>query len=353
MNRRFLPTLDRRSVTLILLALLGAALALVFALPHRWTDYEHRDYATYWLAGRMVLDGADPYSSSAIAAAAHKLSGSTLQPYFSYPPHSLLLFAPLGALPLSGSFWVYQALGAGLFWVAARPYLPARFPAVALISPAALISFDFGQSGLLFGALWMFAFSGSALALACLTFRPQLGVLAGVEALRRETVVRAILAMLGIAAVTTLAFGPAVWPKWANELIAHSRFLGTNVIFYRQMVTPVVGYGLIGWAMFAGGAAFFLWRGFNVFTAATAAFLVSPHGLHYDMPIVCFGCAVVLFKHWDEASLHQRIALGLGYLSPGIVFFGTWLIPPILLLALREQVQLTRKSPPPTPLATD
>ena len=344
MRNRWFPRIDQRAAALILLAMIGAALALAFALPHRWTDYEQRDYATYWLAGRMVLAGADPYNAEAIAAAMQRLSASAVQPYFSYPPHALFLFAPLGALPLSASFWVYQALGFGLFFLAARPYLPDNFPVIALISPAALISFNFGQSGMLFGALWLSAFGGSTLALAGLTIRPQLGLLAGGEALRRRGLFRAAAAMLCLFAVTALAFGPSVWLRWTNEVVLHSKLLGTNVVFYRQMVTPAVGYGLLGWALFAGGAVFFLVRSFNVYTAATAAFLVSPHGLHYDMPIVCFGCAIILFKHWQRATFAQRIALCLGYLSPAIVYFGTWLIPPILLLALREQVQLTRQS---------
>lgn len=329
---------------IFLLGLAGIGLTLFYSLPHHWTPYEVRDYSTYWLAGRMVLDGTDPYDSAALGTAFRALSGSNLQPYFSYPPHALLLFAPLGALPLGISFWTYQAIGFGLFIVAARPHLRAGFPLVALLSPASLISFSFGQSGMLVGALWLLAFSGSATALAALTMRPQLGLLAGVEGFRSGIMIRATFIFAIVAGVTTALLGLGVWQSWLDQLLVHSKFLNSNVIFYRQSPVPVVGYGIAGWLLFGAAALFFLSRAFNVFTAATATFLIAPHGLHYDMAVVSFGCVVLLFNSWERSHLLQRAALALGFLSPALVYFGTWFAPPILLVALHAQVQLTRTS---------
>lgn len=197
---------------------------------------------------------------------------------------------------------------------------------------------------MLVGALWLFAFSGSAAALAALTIRPQLGLLAGLEGFQSGTALRSICIMAAVAGVTSMFFGLEVWKSWFDQLLVHSKFLNSNVIFYRQSPVPVVGYGIAGWVLFGGAGLYFLSRAFNVFTAATATFLIAPHGLHYDMTIVCFGCAVLLFNSWDRSQLLQRVALTLGFLSPALVYFGTWFAPPILLVALHAQVQLTRRT---------
>ncbi|MEO5774022.1 MAG: glycosyltransferase family 87 protein [Sphingomicrobium sp.] len=326
----------------------GACLVIIYALALQWPPIGRRDYATYWLAGRMVLDGANPYDPQAISAAARGLSdANALQPYFSYPPQALLLFVPLGALPLVPSYWTYQAMGFGLFFVAAKPYLPKGFPLLALLSPAAIVSFDFGQSGMLLAALWLFSFSGSAAATAALTFRPQLGVLAGFEAVRGRTLIWTFVWLMLAVAISSALFGIGIWQDWLQELQRHSRLLnGNQVGWYRQMPVPLLGYGPIGWLMFGGAALFFLSRAFNAFTAATAAILVAPHGFHYDMTAVCFSCAVMLFDRWNDSSLGQRVALSAAFLTPALVYFGTWLVPPILLWALYEQAELSRSAAP-------
>ena len=340
------PTTGNRTARfcLAMLAVAGIGLTLTYSIAHHWTPYAKSDFATYWIAGRMALEGASPYDLQAIAQRYADLTGLSAQPYFSYPPQSLLLFAPIGALPLGVSFWTYQAIGVVLFLIAARPYIPKDFPVLLLLSPAALISIAFGQSGLLFGALWLLSFNGSSAALAALTFRPQLGWLAGIESIRRGTIVRTISILMVIVAITTALFGADVWQLWLKQLAIHSEFLRSDFIFYRQMPVPRQGYGVAGWVLFGAGALYFLSRSFNVFTAATATFLISPHGLHYDMTVVCFGCAILLFESWDKSHFLQRAALTLGFLSPGLVYFGTWFGPPILLVALHAQVQLTRRT---------
>ena len=67
------------------------------------------------------------------------------------------------------------ALTAGLFYWAARPYCPKGFPPILVVlTPAALTCYTFGQTGLLFGALWLLAFRGkwAAVALAHLQAAP-------------------------------------------------------------------------------------------------------------------------------------------------------------------------------------
>ena len=107
-----------------------------------------------------------------------------------------------------------------------------------------------------------------------------------------------------------------------------------------QGVSPAIGYGLSGWLLFAAVATYLLSRSANVFTAATAALLISPYGFLYDMPVACLGFILAIYSHWDMLSRLDRTALIVGFLAPIIVLLGTWWIPPILLWALWVQIRL-------------
>ena len=103
-------------------------------------------------------------------------------------------------------------------------------------------------------------------------------------------------------------------------------------------VSPAIGYGMIGWIPFAVAGALLLARQVNVFTAATAALLISPYGFHYDMPVACLGFGLLIYERWNEMPIRHRIPVALGFLSPVIAIGGAWWVPPILLWALWAQV---------------
>ncbi|HQP09179.1 MAG TPA: glycosyltransferase family 87 protein [Anaerolineaceae bacterium] len=72
--------------------------------------YQNSDFFTFWLSGRMVLSGRDPYLSEAWLNG-HTIYGATWIPNQSYPyplPHAIF-FAPLSLLPLYEAFvaWVF------------------------------------------------------------------------------------------------------------------------------------------------------------------------------------------------------------------------------------------------------
>ena len=102
----------------------------------------------------------------------------------------------------------------------------------------------------------------------------------------------------------------------------------------RHAVGPAVGYGFGGWAIFAGAALYLLSRHVSVFSAATAALLVSPYGFHYDMPVASLGFLLALYL---EKSPLRTLAFAAALMLPVVVRFGAWIAPPILLLALWAQ----------------
>ena len=302
-----------------------------------------RDFASFWVAGKLARSGnaAAAYDLPSLRAAASLWIGTYTKIAFPYPPHTLVVAVPLSLVPFKLSFWLWEALSAGLFYVAAKPYLPERFPPIlAILTPAALISMVFGQVGLFSGALWLFAFGGSWLAAGALTFKPHLGFLVAVEMVRQRRVTKAALAAACLILLSVIVFGTHTWN--ASLFGAASKQIemltgGQMMRWYTQATTPMLVYGAAGWAAFAIAAVFLLSRSFNVFTAATATFLISPYGFHYDMTVVCLGFGILLFEEAETMPAWHRLACAAAFLAPAIVAAGSWLIPPILLVGLYVQ----------------
>jgi hypothetical protein len=315
----------------------------------------NRDFASFWIAGKLAVQGhaAAAYDPAALKAAAHALVGTSSNIAYPYPPHLFFVAVPLSYLPLGIAFVVWLLASGALFYVAAKPYLPHGFPSALLfLTPAAFWNMTFGQTGFIYGGLWLFAFRGSALAAALLTVKPNLGVLVAAEEARRKQFLRTSAIALLIIGLSALVFGLEPWRACLTGLASnHLKWVqsGKYGVWYFQMTTPYLGYGLVGWLAFAAAALFLLSRRFDAFTAATAAFLVSPYGFHYDMTVICLGFGATLFERWRSLPPWQTTVCALAFLSPVIVRAGTWLVPPLLLAGL---FALTRDGgKPPTPKA--
>jgi hypothetical protein len=304
-----------------------------------------RDFVAVWVAGKLAAAGhaAQAFDNLTLQAVAKRLLGTEPKIAYPYPPHALFVAVPLSYLPYRIAYWGWQAVSALLFYFAARPYCPPNFPKLLVVlTPAALINVLFGQVGLVFGALWLFAFSGSALAAAVLTFKPHLGALVAVDAAQRRKLMRTAAIAIGIMGLSLAAFGVEAWRAWLTGAAAHQAgdlFVKPFANWYFKMPTPYLGYGFVGWIVFGGAALFLLLRRFDVFTAATATFLIAPYGFHYDMTVVSLGFGLLLFLKWRELPAWQTFAVALGFLLPLLVGQGTWLGPPILLVGLFVQTQ--------------
>lgn len=338
---------------LLIYALWGAGVAGVVAiLIQRWNNpIVNRDFTFFWIAGKLAASGhaAQAYDLASMKAAARSYASTSITIEFPYPPHVLLIAVPLSVVPLTISFFAWQSISAVLFYVAARPYFPEGMPRLlALLTPAALLNVAFGQIGLFFGALWLWCFSGSALAAALLTIKPNLAVAAAAEIVRKGFVIRATAIIFAVLLLSIVAFGLEPWRAFFEGAATnHFKAVATDRYpnWYVQMTTPYLGYGLAGWLAFAAAAIALLFRRFDVFTAATAAFLISPYGFHYDMTVVCFGFGVRLFQRWRSMPPWQTLVCALAFLSPVVVRAGTWLVPPILLVGLFVLTDTTRAVP--------
>lgn len=322
----------------IQLWIIGALAPTLLMITGKVGEY---DFAAFWVAGRQFLDGAavEIYSTAATQAYADRLGlgGPTI---FPYPPHALFLYAPFALIDYIPGYLVWNLLSAAFFFWAARPYLPERFPAVlSILTPAALTCLDFGQTGLLFGALWLMAFRGKWAAVAVMTFKPHLGILSILSLRSRAAFLKAGLLAAVLVVASVLLLGFALWLGFIEHSLGHGQRFTLMKRWLFAGVGPAMAYGLWGWVPFAAAGGLMLARNVNVFTAATASFLVSPYAFHYDMPVASLGFGLLVFNHWREMPVSHRIPVALGFLSPAIAITGAWWIPPLLLWSLWIQVK--------------
>jgi hypothetical protein len=304
-------------------------------------DLGEYDFAAFWVAGNQVLSGetANIYSTTATQVYTQQL-GLAQPTVFPYPPHALFLYLPFALIPYIPSYLVWNLVSAAFFWRAARPYLPEGFPALlSITTPAALICMDFGQTGLIMGGLWLFAFRGRWAAVAALTFKPHLGFLSILALRDRPAFIKTVCLAVALMAASALLFGSELWPAFIEHSLGHGeRFMWMRRWLFAG-VGPAMAYGFWGWIPFAAAGALMLARNVNVFTASTASFLISPYGFHYDMPVACLGFGLLIFAHWHAMPIRHRIPVAIGFLSPVIALFGAWWVPPLLLWSLWTQIK--------------
>ena len=315
------------------LCVIGAILPVGLSLLRFYLGGNGSDFWSLWEAGRNALQGESIYTSRLI---------------FTYPPHSLFLFAPFGLAPFEWGLILFNFLGLGFFALAAKPYLPRGFPLILAIgSPATFFCLLIGQSGLFLAGFWLLAFRGRWWAVAALSFKPHVGLLGILSLKSWPDVSRTTILALLLITTSAFVFGPGAWVEFANSLFEQSARIGVREQWFVMGVSPAHGYGLWGWLAFAVPAAFLLSTNVTPFTAATAAMLISPYGFHYDMAVACFGFAIAIYHHWAGMRPFYRALLVGGFLTPVIVNGGTWFAPPILLGALWVQVRLNGQNRPP------
>ncbi len=328
-----------------------------------------RDFLNLWSGGRLAIEGhLDAlYDLGRYAAFQRASFGPLAFHLYSYPPTSLLIDVPFGALPYPIAYVAWTIGGGALFWWAARPHLrEAGLPTwLALLTPAATINLWAGHFGFVMGALWLLAFRdfddrpkrGGAI-VALMAVKPHIALLIPLLLLRRRRWSAILAAAAGVATIVVaslLAFGPALWATYAHATSALevSTMAMTDQFFQTMMPTTTVALrqraltaplAVAGQSITALVAIMLLWRaaGRDVpiarlcFPAATATFLVLPYAFDYDMTVACLGLMLTLHGRWETIAAWERVALGAGFLVPQLcILFGMMGVPltPVLLLA--------------------
>ncbi len=353
----------RANPALSCVALLAAAAAILYVVPWLWgasallthdylaIDITNKDFVNYWLAGRMSLDG------SHLQLFTQETYFARLQEYFgagaeirnwSYAPHFLLFLWPLGHLRYAPALGVFLAVTLALFAFAVRAFranlAPQSSPTILVLAlfGYVLVNVDATQNGfltsawLLLGLAWMKRRPVLAgLAFACLTVKPQLGLLIPVLLLFDRNW-RAIISAAGftllLAAASIVVFGVDSWHAYLTETLAYQRSVMTDWhgIFLRMMPTVFGGMRTLDftpdtaiavqWPVSGCAFVLLLWllkhepqplrRSFAVLCGT---FLVSPYGFNYDMGAL--SAAAAMLASSDKLATNRASATLLAMLA--------------------------------------
>jgi hypothetical protein len=275
------------------------------------------DFARFWAAGRLAIEGSP---SLAYDIGAHRLMEMSvahmggLMP-FPYPPPFLFFVTPIAFKPFWLAYLAWIVATAGLYLAAATRFAPLRYP---LAHPAATVNAIIGQNGLLTCAIFAFGlslvaaqpFAGGAI-LGLLVIKPQLAVLLPVAFLAERNwraIAGGAATSLLLLLLAWLVFGPGAYRgflaitgdyagymsgsrwNWSElaSLFAFLRFFGIP----QSAALAIQGVAALG-------AAFLAWRAWasgderRIAVLAAATLLVPPYLFSYDsllliLPIASF-----------------------------------------------------------------
>jgi alpha-1,2-mannosyltransferase len=314
-----------------------------------------RDFANLYNAGKLALDG---YAYRAFDVDTFRfgfldLFGKFIQQNYSYPPHALLLAAPMAMLPYWPSFAVWTVVSVGLFYWAAKPHVPFA-PALAVLTPAAAINIWNGHYGLLLGALWLLFFQmrgvKAGLIASAMTIKPHMGLFIAITALRDwRTVAAAVCGTIALVTLSIFLFEPASWYGFISNTFGVQMEMLTrqkNDFYFRLMPSAYTSFGRDGGAivihlLFAAVAAALVLRSRRIdpFAFATATFLIVPYVFIYDMTVACLGFAMILWRDWGKLGRSEKVVLTLAFMTPNLTLVFPPLTGPILLAALAVQTK--------------
>jgi hypothetical protein len=288
------------------------------------------DFLVMWTGGRMALAGhaARIYDPAAVDAAQRWLLGAAAHDRpFPYPPTTLVVFQPLGALPFwtAGVVWMAFIVSAFCFVVSRLTKADRGLTmALVLLAPGAVWAALSGQCVFLTGAL---AIAGTAQ----LEKRPILaGVLLGAAAAFKPTVLlmapaaliggrcwKSLFAAgatgLGLVLLSVAIWGPGLWFTWFAYAPRYLAAITGNPEYVTAIVAPA---GLAARLGLTGGALL-MWRlGFAAagFAAAVLVFartkalwprltaifgaslVATPYAMNYEMTLLLPGAVLALLN---------------------------------------------------------
>lgn len=312
-----------------------------------------RDFATFWTAARLTLEGraADVFFPEAFAAALSAATGEAVgfNP-FPYPPHGLFLMLPAGLLTYFWSYAIWMIVLAGVYLFAARHAMATRGTWMLLLAPATIVTVAMGQNGLLTASLMLAGFAIlpqrptlAGVLFGLLTFKPQLGLLIPL-ALAAGGHWRAFTAAVGstliLIAGSIALVGLEGWESYISSVLQTQRlFMAEGTGAFMQMVpSPFMAVRVLGFdssvayavqavsAVAATSATIWSWRNpvapsLSLAVVLIGTFMVSPYVFNYDMTLVSVA-VVILATH----GLRQGFAFG-----ERTVLAATWFVPVVMM----------------------
>jgi hypothetical protein len=303
-------------------------------------------YSSALLAWRH--SAADVFDLSRLLPFQDALSGTTMHLPFSYPPHFLLLMAPLASMPYLPALYVWIAATSAPFVVIVRKFSGLAAPIIVLAPPLIQNAID-GQNGaltasLFAGGLMLLANRRPALAglvFGLLTFKPQVFILIPVCLVAaRQYRALATLVATGVFLLlcSIAAFGIEIWWKFLEYLPQQMSFVFAGrlpvarcptlfmLVFHAtgnlalanvaQAFSTLAALALVAWS----------WRRTSATFPRALAFCVAmplstPYMLEYDLAVWTLPAAILLMRLWrGEGAAPDWIALPVLWLLPSLAW---------------------------------
>lgn len=358
------------------LLVLGPRLSqLLVALVHPGlgVDLANSDFINYWMAGQLVLGGQTALLFDPPAYNAHlqSLFGAGYPPHaWSYPPHAVLLFLPLGMLPFKLAAGVFLGLTGALHVWAVHSFMHchAKGAPVALVLAAhvafVLVNLVSLQNGFLTAGLLLGAFALAdrrpvlaGLLLALLSFKPQLGILvpfALLFARQWRVILSASGFSIGLVLLSVLAFGGESWRAYLTVSVPFQQEVMTQWTGGMLLMMPTVlsALRMLGFDPQIASSAqmlfalvmlpialLVLWRARSplqaLFALALGTFLVLPYSFNYDMGALVSASALLLALPHRRAMSEKLLLAALCMAPVLVILTGLAAVPltPLLLLA--------------------
>ena len=323
-----------------------AALLLVLYTSGGWIarlngNPVYTDFTVAWIAGVQALNGdiAPIYDPASFVKIQEALVGPRdyFYPNWPYPPTYFLFLAPFAALPYAPAFLTWSLVTL-LGCIAVVFLIVRRLTAIPLLlaSPFGAWNLFAGQSGFLTASLL-----GAALLLlerqpvlaggfiACLTFKPHLGLLIPL-ALVASKEWRAIASAAGTALLlvggSILVFGTDAWEAFPRELLAQTgEVLGAGG---HAFADPYTGYGYIETVyglvrrLHGSEAAAWLAQAAVSLAAATLVWFVWRAQTRYALKAATLSAALLLATPYAFAYDFATLAIPVAFLAADQLRFG-------------------------------
>ncbi len=317
-------------------------------------DFANRDFANYWLSGRLALSGdlaALGAQSDHQAALEAAFGLSDLEPRnWSYPPHFLLLTWPLGWLSYPAAYAVFMTVTGGWFiwavWAFVHRSVPGDTRAVfvvtiVLLIPFFCLQFLAGQNGFLFGAAMLQGLFwrksrpiAAGLMFSVLTMKPQLGLLLPVLLLAERRFAAIVWTVVFTGVLTGLSawvFGFSAWMSFVHITMPYQQYVATHWggLFLHMMPTWFAAFRAAGME-YGSALALHACVGLALVLAAlhaisrapdemarsrlllAATFVLTPYAFNYDLGALLALAGLELARRTEWQSARWTAALGGG-----------------------------------------
>jgi arabinofuranan 3-O-arabinosyltransferase len=374
-SRSFLLTQPGLAVLVISCLFLGLPVLLDLAgtiLPAYAERIYPKDFGNYWIGAHETLAGRgaglfDAQNYQRLLS--ETFPGIVTARNWSYPPHFLLMIWPFGLLPYTASYMAFQVVTGALFWFAARraaPHLPVKDLFLG-VSGFAIVNVWAAQNGFLVGSFFLLAYAWrntapfvAGLMIACITVKPQLGILLPlILLLERRFVMFAgaafgTIALLGLSAAV---FGLEAWQGYFGGTAKAQQDVLTEWVGIFQWMMPTLFGGLraLGLTPLAAGIAQLplsaavllavihlarrprLDRSWKAALYAGATILFTPYAFVYDLGYVVVLMLAAIATQDALNRTERSLLIILAGLAP-LLFIGAHLalIPaaPLMMMAL-------------------